>query len=49
MILVLILALSNFRQPFVIEIDASRYGLEVVLMQQQQSIAYFNQVLSQHA
>lgn len=40
-----LLALPNFSQPFIIEIDALRYGLGAVLMQNQQPIAYFSQVL----
>lgn len=40
-----ILALPNFDLPFVIETDASYIGLGVVLIQNNRSVAYFNQAL----
>ncbi|KAL9459640.1 hypothetical protein AB3S75_002944 [Citrus x aurantiifolia] len=44
-----VLVLPDFRQPFIVEIDASRYGLEADLMQKQCPIAYFSQVLTVRA
>lgn len=43
------LAPPNFDQRFVIETDTSWVGLGVVLMQDQQPIAYFSQALSLRA
>ncbi|KAL9433087.1 hypothetical protein AB3S75_027993 [Citrus x aurantiifolia] len=41
-----VLTLPNFSQPFIVETDASRYGLRAVLIQNQRPIAYFSQVLT---
>ncbi|KAH9649038.1 hypothetical protein KPL70_025831 [Citrus sinensis] len=44
-----VLSLPNFYLPFILEMDASGYGIRAVLMQEQCPIAYYNQVLSQGA
>lgn len=49
MTMLLVLALLNFSQLFVVEADASGRGLGAVLMKNQRPIAYFSQVLSQRA
>ena len=41
-----VLALPNFSQPFIVDTDASGYGLGAILMQSHRPVAYFSQVLS---
>lgn len=44
-----VLVLPYFTQPFIVETDASRTGLGVVLSLKQQPIAYFSHTLSAQA
>ena len=44
-----VLALPDFSAPFVVETDESGHGLEAVLMQWQQPLAYYNHVFSARA
>lgn len=48
MTIVIVLAMSDFTKPFVVEINALWIGLEAILMQKGRLIAYISRALSSH-
>ena len=49
MTMIPMLAMSDFSQPFVIDTDASGFGIGAVLLQGQQPVAFFSQTLGPRA
>lgn len=41
-----VLALPNFQKPFVVETDASKYGVEAILQQEGHPVAYISKALA---
>lgn len=46
---VLVLTLPNFELPFILETDASDFGIGAFFMLEQRPLAYFSQILSNRA